>query len=437
MIGPVSPVRKVVSVLKIRTPRFLFCLILLCLLGSAIPVGATEEFLSIEAQLESRLEDIRRILGSGGITRAILESPALLGFNPSTEEVSQTPGNLPAELHVLLLGLDRRMDWDRSHADAIHLFSFNTATPHVAVTSIPRGSRIGRHKGGYVAQAYWYGGRKLIRQVVGDYLGVRVDYVVEVNFSTAMRLLELAGYRGEDALRFLRHRKSYGGGDVQRSRNQQAFLLRQFSRVLPFLRGPGGEMLFRAGWRLVETDMPAWTARRLLAFLLETEVDRHPELVSATVKPARLSTTDQDIPEPGDMAEASEERYRKIGSGRDKSRKFSMQAYIAGLCKQAEGETAGRVVEILGPAVEKKLIYQVGGFSMRKKLHQRLSVLLSAALREMGRDTAARQVEREFEDTWALLSLRQLPDPVTGLTAEVEIDPDIEKVRERMSQSPR
>lgn len=440
-------VRKAVSVMFLRALRIFVCIVCIVFMiccgsgvGDAEPspvngevavVASSDEFLSMEARLEAKLEDIRRILGSGGITRAILDSPALLGFSSDSSEVEKSPGNLPPVLHVLLLGLDRRMNWDKSHADAIHLFSFDTQDPRVTVTSIPRGSRIGRHQGGYIAQAYWYGGRKLIRQVIGDYLGLKIDYVVEVNFSTAMRLLELAGYRGEEALRFLRHRKSYGGGDVQRSRNQQAFLLRQFSRVLPFLRGPGGEMLFRAGWRLVETDMPAWTARRLLAFLLESGFDRHPERITAVVKPARLSTNEQEIPEPGDMGEAAEERYRKIGSEKDKSRKFSMQAHIASLCDQAEDQTAARVYDLLNPVIEKKLIYQVGGFSMRKKLHSRLSSLLAAACRELGRETSAHQVEREYQDTWALLSLRQLPDPITGQTAEVEVDPDIEGVGDK------
>ena len=154
---------------------------------------------------------------------------------------------------VMLLGVDERQD-DVGRSDTLMFLNFNR--DDVSLLSIPRDTRVYIENVGYqkINAAYAYGGEKLARQTVEDFLGVDVDRYIKIDTHAFPKIIDemggidiyverdmhyedpwdddgglvinlRKGYQhldGNEAVQFVRFRDEEG--DVGRVRRQQAFM---------------------------------------------------------------------------------------------------------------------------------------------------------------------------------------------------------------------
>jgi polyisoprenyl-teichoic acid--peptidoglycan teichoic acid transferase len=202
---------------------------------------------------------------------AFVVPPAAVREAPATLVKVERAENVDAPAHVLwvlMLGSDAREGQAvlRSRADAIQLVGINTRTGAATAIGIPRDSYVnvaghGRNK---INSAMVFGGPQLMARAVGDMVGIRPDYVFTTSFWGFSRMVDRIGgievrskyafsdpvrprgYRvgknklnGIQAMTFARIRKSFPGGDFDRSANQQRVLLGILRRVRDNKDKPG------------------------------------------------------------------------------------------------------------------------------------------------------------------------------------------------------
>lgn len=167
---------------------------------------------------------------------------------PAAEDGSQT---------ILLLGSDTRgqidpddIDADQdSRSDSIMVMRIPGDREGVYVMSIMRDAwvNIPGHGEAKINAAMAYGGVPLTVQTVETLIGSRIDHVALIDFEGFKGLTDALGgvtvinegefsagghvfpagpiqLRGEEALAFVRERKSFGEGDYRRVKNQQAYI---------------------------------------------------------------------------------------------------------------------------------------------------------------------------------------------------------------------
>ncbi|MHB8986252.1 MAG: LCP family protein [Eubacteriales bacterium] len=160
-------------------------------------------------------------------------------------------------LNVLLLGIDAREGEDMARTDTIILASVDTKTKQMALLSIPRDTRvqIPGHGWDKINSASAYGGPELTMRVVSSLLDVPIRYYVLANFSGFKNIVDALGgvtinvdqnmyhedeeygyeyqinlsqgvqrLNGDKALQYVRYR-GYVSGDIERTQNQQKFLM--------------------------------------------------------------------------------------------------------------------------------------------------------------------------------------------------------------------
>lgn len=157
--------------------------------------------------------------------------------------------------NILLLGSDEPMDEVDVNdsrglrSDTIMVMHLPESGSKVQIMSIPRDSwvDIEGHGQAKINSALSYGGLPLAVSTVSDFIGTDLDHVAIIDFQGFKALtdslggvsvnseqsFEKNGYtfeqgenllNGDEALTFVRERKSFQDGDFQRARNQQAFI---------------------------------------------------------------------------------------------------------------------------------------------------------------------------------------------------------------------
>ena len=193
----------------------------------------------------------------------IVGSLTHLGFNSDftrlkedlTEKIS--PEKVLPTFHkpttIMLLGVDNRKD-DVGRSDTLMIL--NLSEDKASLLTIPRDTMVYIERYGYkkINAAYAYGGTKLARKTVEEFLGIDVDYYVTINKSRFAEVIDAMGgvdiyverdmhyedpwdddgglvidlkqgkrhLDGDTAIQFVRFRDSEG--DVGRVRRQQAFM---------------------------------------------------------------------------------------------------------------------------------------------------------------------------------------------------------------------
>lgn len=132
--------------------------------------------------------------------------------------------------------------------------------------------------------------------------GEEVDYRVLVGFSQAQGVLRALNFEPTTTLQFLRHRKSYGLGDVQRSYNQSLFLEDLLVNRVGMVEELPKTAQF-ALYQLVDTDLPYPVARGLLAWAQTSEARTDTARISHRTAPAGTPKA-QDIRFDEEEAEA-------------------------------------------------------------------------------------------------------------------------------------
>ena len=158
------------------------------------------------------------------------------------------------ELLFLLVGVDKNDDGEEENAptrtDTIMLVKANIETGKIDLLSIPRDSRIlVRDEFTKANHAHAYGGIELTLQSLRNFLGLDIDYYVEVDFEGVEKIIDGIGgvdykvpkgiyidykgkeikpgenhFNGKKALFYLRTRNIFENGDLGRIDNQQKFL---------------------------------------------------------------------------------------------------------------------------------------------------------------------------------------------------------------------
>ncbi|NLT96372.1 MAG: LCP family protein [Clostridia bacterium] len=168
------------------------------------------------------------------------EEQALLEEKEKNEIAKQL-----GEYTVLLLGVDSSSSF-KTRTDTIMLATVDAETRKARLISIPRDTRV-KIKGSWdkINAAYVYGGVDLAKQTVEDFLGVKVDRYVIVNFNSLTQLVDAVGgievevpfrmlnrsenidlqpgrqiLNGKDALAYSRFRDSKHD-DIERAKRQQ------------------------------------------------------------------------------------------------------------------------------------------------------------------------------------------------------------------------
>ncbi len=143
-----------------------------------------------------------------------LSTPALIAVTPILSDTTPVPTPVPqAEvptnaINIVLLGSDRRPDWDDWHTDVIQIISVQPAIPMVSILSIPRDlyvyipgfwmSRINfadmyGELYGDGLHGYEGGGPALVQQTLLYNLGIPVDHYVRVDFGGFIGIVDILG----------------------------------------------------------------------------------------------------------------------------------------------------------------------------------------------------------------------------------------------------
>ena len=166
---------------------------------------------------------------------------------------------------ILLLGSDTRWNIDDEHlegaqsgrSDTIMVMRIPADRDGIYILSIMRDSwvEIPGYGPSKINAAFAYGGTPLAIETVEDLLDTRIDHVAVVDFTTFKGLTDAVGgvtvnntrdfnaggfhfeqgqitLNGEEALAFVRERKTFLDGDYQRVRNQQAYMKGLLSELL-------------------------------------------------------------------------------------------------------------------------------------------------------------------------------------------------------------
>lgn len=186
------------------------------------------------------------------------------------------------DLLVLLAGVDDTGSGAPQRTDTLLLLRMDFREGRLIGLSIPRDSRV--YVDGEldkINHAHAYGGIELTMQTIRDFLGIDLDYYIEVDYETVKAVVDAAGgvrytipeeaepvrgeifhvgdhvLNGEETLSFLRHRQGYPNGDIDRVKAQQAFIRETAKQVISpqrFYRYPLVLHAFRTN---AKTNLPA------------------------------------------------------------------------------------------------------------------------------------------------------------------------------------
>lgn len=312
------------------------------------------------------------------------------------EAIAEQAAKLPKEVNILVVGLDNRIASNDNHADAIHLISVRTKdSVAVEITSIPRGTEV---KGYGIADEFAFmanvralKGRKTFMKAVSKLTGKKINYYVEVTFSQVMGVLELLGYKDPaTALQFLRHRKTYALGDIQRSYTQGKFIRTQMIRRGDLLTGAKGDLMIRMGLGMVDTDLDFETVRALVYVIKNANAldDQH---ITQTMRPkinlARLDSI--EIPEPNEVATVVNKLVRRTGDEIDDLGRYNPYPRLREIVSRAEAQKNPRaVIAILEPVYEQKAWLQVQERPQRREIRDKVEDMIVSAY------TAAKKPEK-------------------------------------------
>lgn len=138
-----------------------------------------------------------------------LSEPVLIGVTPTLSDTTAIPTPVPVAemapgtINIVVLGSDRRPDWDDWHTDVVQIVSIQPALPAVTVLSIPRDlyvyipdfwmSRV--NFADMYGEMYGYegGGPALVQQTLLYNLGIPVDHYVRTDFDGFTGIVDTLG----------------------------------------------------------------------------------------------------------------------------------------------------------------------------------------------------------------------------------------------------
>jgi LCP family protein required for cell wall assembly len=139
----------------------------------------------------------------------MLRDPALIQVTPRISDTTAVPTPVPVApvppdaINIVLLGSDRRPDWNDWHTDVVQIVSVRPRVPTVSILSIPRDlyvyipgfwmSRV--NFADMYGELYPYdgGGPALVQQTMLYNLGIPIDHYVRVDFDGFIGIVDVLG----------------------------------------------------------------------------------------------------------------------------------------------------------------------------------------------------------------------------------------------------
>jgi polyisoprenyl-teichoic acid--peptidoglycan teichoic acid transferase len=158
------------------------------------------------------------------------------------------------KIYILVIGNDAREgNPDNVRADALHIVGINTKTMRGGILNFPRDSYVSipGSGSGRINEALYRGGPELQARTLESLTGIKLDYWVMTGFEGFRNIVHRIGaipfpitrdifdpigsgaylpkgtkaLKGEQALAYVRTRKAFPNGDIDRTTNQARFLL--------------------------------------------------------------------------------------------------------------------------------------------------------------------------------------------------------------------
>lgn len=181
-------------------------------------------------------------------------------YGPSIDGMKKEE-RLAVKKNIVVLGVDERPEEDDpGRSDTLFVMMLDTTNKSIGLLSIPRDTRVHIPKYGYdkINHAYPLGGKDLTQRTVEEFLGLRINNYVMVDFKGFKGLVDAIGgvdieiendmyYRdswdgftidlkkgkqhltGETAIQYVRFRDEEG--DLGRVRRQQHFLMAVYEKI--------------------------------------------------------------------------------------------------------------------------------------------------------------------------------------------------------------
>ena len=166
---------------------------------------------------------------------------------------------LSGKKNIVVMGCDIRKD-DVGRSDTLFVVMLDKSKKNAALLSVPRDTRVKIKGHGWdkINAAFAYGGQKLTRETVQDFLGIKLDNYVLVDFRGFKGLVDAVGgvdinvekrmyyydpydgfeidlrpgmqhMDGKTAMQYVRYRDEEG--DIGRIRRQQKFLMALYKHI--------------------------------------------------------------------------------------------------------------------------------------------------------------------------------------------------------------
>lgn len=220
-----------------------------------------------------------------------------------------------AYMNVLVLGTDKKGDFDGRHADTVLLLSLDNATGKVRIISIPRGTVLVAPDGvtwERIGERYSAVGVSGMTASVRELLGVSVDYYVVVDAQTVGNFIDALGgidvyvemrmdyddpeiglsihmpqgfqhMNGDSAQKYLRFR-SGELGDVGRVQRQHRFMKALYERILHVETLSRLPALAKVIQEQVDTNVEVWDSANF-AEVLQRLSREEPETIMLPGRP--------------------------------------------------------------------------------------------------------------------------------------------------------
>ncbi len=96
--------------------------------------------------------------------------------------------------NILLVGIDNSVDGTR-RADTLMIANINPYTKYIGIISVPRDTRlpIDGHELDKINSAYAYGGIKLLRKSLSNYLQIPIPYYIEIDLQGVINIIDQLG----------------------------------------------------------------------------------------------------------------------------------------------------------------------------------------------------------------------------------------------------
>ncbi|MFO3665618.1 LCP family protein [Anaerococcus sp. ENR0831] len=190
------------------------------------------------------------------------------------------------EYLILLVGVDKNGDDDTNtdftRTDTIMLLKADTKTGKMDLMSIPRDSRIKiRDKFDKVNHAHAFGGIELTMQTLRSFLGLDIDYYVQINYQALINIVDALGgvdydvpegitvdkgkvqikpgpnhLDGNEVMWFLRTRNIYNNGDIGRVNTQQGFVKSMVDEIVKKSKNMNIMTFISNYLKYVKTNLP-------------------------------------------------------------------------------------------------------------------------------------------------------------------------------------